>query len=60
MSPLPTRIYRQDAGKNRGEGSVPVSIIAVSAYGAGRSRPGSRCVRKRMEESPGFTGHGAR
>ena len=25
-----------------------------------KSRPGSRCVRKHMEESPGSTGQGAR
>ena len=40
--------------------SNPPRINARPAYGARRSRPDSRCVRKHMEESPGSTGHGAR
>ena len=34
--------------------------LREACYGAHRSRPGSRCVREHMEESPGSTGHGAR
>ncbi len=39
---------------------IGLALRARPAYGARQSRPGSRCVRLHMEESPGSIGHGAR